>query len=215
MSNTQVIADLISQFQVYEQTHRKVSTSDFAVWLLKSEQEINVAKQINMGNDDKSATKKVEELDNGIGILLGLLNKYARHYSKIVLEDLPVNTVDEFGYLAQLSTFTQMTKSELISKTMDGKTTGTDIIRRLIAGGLVKEMNNPDDKRSKLIKITDKGKKVILKSYEKMSMASKSVTGNLTINEKQILIKLLGKLGEYHRLNEPDITENLKTAINH
>jgi DNA-binding MarR family transcriptional regulator len=212
MSNTQVIADLLSKFQAYETEHKKVSVDDFAVWLLKQNRETKLSAHLGMGSQNKYANKKVDEADNAVGFLLGLLNKYAKHYSKIALSQLPINSIEEFGYLAHLSTHQHLTKTELINVNLDGKTTGTDIIRRLIELGLVKEMSNPDDKRSKLIKINDKGKKVITEAYRKMGQVSKMVVGNLTPNEKQTLIKIMSKLEDYHKLNEPVLTDILKTS---
>jgi MarR family transcriptional regulator, lower aerobic nicotinate degradation pathway regulator len=141
---------------------------------------------------------------------LGIMYKYARIYSKIVMEGLPLNTVEEFGYLAHLSSHGQLTKTELINKGMDGKTTGMDIIRRLVEHGLAKEMNNPTDKRSKLIIITEKGKKTIGQSYHRMGQVSKEVVGNLIENEKQTLLSILDKLALHHQQHEMAIGERLR-----
>ncbi len=166
-----------------------------------------------MGNKDMHANEGVNETDSAIGILLGIMNKYAKHYSKIVLENLPLNTIDEFGYLANLSTHEKINKTNLITQNLDGKTTGTDIIRRLVLNGLAKEIINPTDKRSKLLKITEKGKKTILNAYLKMGAVSKKVTGNLNAKEKSQLLLILNKLAIFHKQNEKNISNDL-TALN-
>jgi DNA-binding MarR family transcriptional regulator len=210
MSNTKIISELIDQFLHYEQEVKTPTVSGFAAWVQKQTHTLEMSAQLKMGTADKHASQRVNETDNAIGILLAMMNKYARLYSKIVMESLPLNTVEEFGYLAHLSSHGQITKTTLINKSMDGKTTGMDIIRRLVQHGLAKEINNPEDKRSKLLRITEKGKKIIGQSYSRMAAVSKAVVGNLTIHEKQNLLSILNKLAQYHQQHEHEIGESLK-----
>ncbi len=211
MSNTLLIAELVSTFHAYENERESVSIEDFATWILQRNKPNSIGERIQIGEQDAYATQKIEEVDNAIGILLGLLNKYARHYAKVVLEDLPLNTIDEFGYLAHLSSHQQLTKSELIHRNLDGKTTGTEIIKRMLRLGLVKETDNPADKRSKLMSITAYGNEVIAKAYTKMGMVSIEVVGNLTKEEKITLMQLMMKLETHHRNNESQIIFTLKS----
>lgn len=211
MSNTLLIAELVSTFHTYEIERDIHSIEDFATWILQRSKSNSIGERIQIGEQDAYATQKVEEVDNAIGILLGLLNKYARHYAKVVLDDLPLNTIDEFGYLAHLSSHQQLTKSELINRNLDGKTTGTEIIKRMLRLGLMKEMDNPADKRSKLMSMTEQGNLVIAKAYAKMGMVSVEVVGNLTKEEKVMLMQLMMKLETHHRNNESQIISTLKS----
>ncbi|MBP9185967.1 MAG: winged helix-turn-helix transcriptional regulator [Bacteroidia bacterium] len=213
MSSTLIISNIVLLFQEYETSIQKPTEEGFINWMLQRNNNINMQQNMNMGDKNKFANEGVNETNNAIGILLSIMNKYAKHYSKIVLEPLPLNTIDEFGYLAHLSTHEKITKTNLITQNLDGKTTGTDIIRRLVLNGLAKEVINPTDKRSKLLKITDKGKKTILNAYLKMGAVSKKVTGNLTNKEKAKLLLLLNKLANYHRQNAKTISIDL-TALN-
>ena len=213
MSSTSIISNIVLRFQQYETSTPKPTEEGFVNWLLQQINNVNMQQHTQMGNKDKFAIKGVNETDSAIGILLGIMNKYAKHYSKIVLENLPLNTIDEFGYLANLSTHEKITKSKLITQNLDGKTTGTDIIRRLVLNGLAKEIINPADKRSKLLKITEKGSETILNAYKKMGVVSKKVTGNLNAKEKAQLLLILSKLATFHKQNEKNISFDL-TALN-
>lgn len=210
MSNTPVIAQLISRFQEFEKEVKEPTIAGFSYWLQQKDSSPNMKHHIQMGNKDSYASEGVNDTDSAIGILLGMLNKYAKHYSKIALENLPLNTIDEFGYLAHLSTHQKITKTELILRSLDGKTTGTDIIRRLVNQGLAKEIINPKDKRSKLLQITEKGKKIIYQAYVKMGAVSTKVTGNLTNVEKKQLLQILSKLELFHKYNEKNISMELE-----
>jgi DNA-binding MarR family transcriptional regulator len=210
MSNIPVIAQLVARFQDFEKEVKEPTIEGFSYWLQQQKKVPNLKKHLQTGGDDNYANEGIKELDSAIGILLGILNKYAKNYSKIALDNLPLNTIDEFGYLAHLSTHQKITKTELISQGLDGKTTGTDIIRRLVKNGLAKEIINPKDKRSKLLQITEKGKKIIYHAYVKMSAVSLKVTGNLSKAEKKQLLQLLSKLELYHKYNEKSITTELE-----
>lgn len=210
MSNTPVIAQLISRFQEFEKEVKEPTIAGFSYWLQQKDSSPNMKHHIQMGNKDNYASEGVNDTDSAIGILLGMLNKYAKHYSKIALENLPLNTIDEFGYLAHLSTHQKITKTELILRSLDGKTTGTDIIRRLVNQGLAKEIINPKDKRSKLLQITEKGKKIIYQAYVKMGAVSVKVTGNLNKTEKKQLLQILSKLELFHKYNEKNISIELE-----
>ncbi len=210
MSNIPVIAQLITRFQDFEKEVKEPTIEGFSYWLQQQKSAPNLKHHLQMGTKDDYANEGVNDTDSAIGILLGMLNKYAKHYSKIALDYLPLNTIDEFGYLAHLSTHQKITKSELIAQGLDGKTTGTDIIRRLVKNGLAKEIINPKDKRSKLLQITEKGKKIIFQAYVKMSAVSTKVTGNLNKTEKKQLLQLLSKLELYHKYNEKSITTELE-----
>jgi len=212
MSNTKIIKALVEQFSVYEEQAKHPSVEGFAGWLLKKEWGAkDVAVHLSMGKADAEANERVTETDSAIGILLGILNKYARNYSKVAMENMPLNSVEEFGYLAQLSSHNQLTKTELIHKTMDGKTTGMDIIRRLVEYGLAKEKDNPEDKRSKLLLITEKGKRVVAQAYQRMGNVSRVVVGNLTQAEKLQLLASLDKLASHHKQQEQEITTALRS----
>ncbi len=209
MSNTQIILQLLQAFENYETTHQPVSLSDFAQWLVQQQQNGTMQQHLKIGNNDEYVNKNINQTDNAIGILIGLLNKFARNYTKLALADLPINSIDEFGYLSHLSTRQHITKTDLILLSHDGKTTGTDIIRRLVKSQLANEIINPADKRSKLLEITPKGKQIIAKAYQKMALVSKIVVGNLNPGEKQLLLNILDKLAQFHNKNMVSLQQQI------
>nr|WP_232789322.1 MarR family winged helix-turn-helix transcriptional regulator [Sphingobacterium sp. UDSM-2020] len=94
--------------------------------------------------------------------------------------------------------FGEMIKMDLIKRNVHDKPAGMQIINRLITKGWVDQTNSDVDKRSKFLKINDKGLTVLERQMEKIRQASEMVTGNLTDNEKMELIRLLNKLNEFH-----------------
>jgi len=126
------------------------------------------------------------------------LNRYAKTYSKSAISDSEFNTQEEFIYLINLKSFGTMTKMELIKKNIQDKSAGILIINRLIKQGWVEQTNSQIDKRTKVLKITERGLNTLELQMDKIRNASNIVTGNLTYPEKIELIKILDKLDKFH-----------------
>jgi DNA-binding MarR family transcriptional regulator len=68
----------------------------------------------------------------------------------------------------------------------------------LLKQKLIQETNNPDDKRSKLLQITVEGFNEINAVRSQMYKMSELVNGDLTEQEKTIMLSLLSKLHKFH-----------------
>ncbi len=144
-----------------------------------------------------------------ISILIVLMNHYAKWYIKKVLVDSHLHTPDEFSFLITLMTYDSLSKSELITKQVMEKTSGSEVIRRLIKKGLIAESADENDKRSIRVSITRNGREEILKILPLMSKVTKIVVGNLNAEEINTLSYLLKKLDYFHN----DIYLNKKRSI--
>lgn len=134
-----------------------------------------------------------------ISTLLVHLNRYAKMYSKSAIAESEFHTQEEFIYLINLKAFGEMTKTELIKKNIQEKPVGMLIINRLLKQNWVMQMDSEVDKRSKLIKITEKGLEILENQMVNIRNATNIITANLTHQEKMELIKLLAKLDEFHQ----------------
>jgi len=142
-----------------------------------------------------------------ISILIVLMNHYAKWYIKKVLIDSQLHTPDEFSFLITLMTYDSLSKSELITKQVMEKTSGSEVLRRLIKRGMIAEAADKDDKRSVRVFITKYGREEILKILPLMSKVTKIVVGNLNAEEINTLSYLLKKLDYFHNdiyLNKKD-----------
>ncbi len=146
--------------------------------------------------------------DTDISILIILMFRYAKGYTKKALKDSMINTADEFSFLITLMTYESLSKTELIVKQVMEKTSGTEIINRLLKLGLVEQYNDEVDKRSICVKITHAGRMELVKVLPHMNTVSQIVTGNLNETEKSMLAYMLRKIEHYHN----DIFLNKKDA---
>jgi DNA-binding MarR family transcriptional regulator len=78
------------------------------------------------------------------------------------------------------------------------KTTGMEILNRLLRLGLVEQHFNLDDKRSRKLSISPEGQKLMLELMKGMDSLSAIVSGNLAPNERSSLLKILHKLNDFH-----------------
>ncbi len=143
-------------------------------------------------------------------ILVTYLFRYAKHYTKKALDNSPLSTMDDFTFLLTLNTHGNMTKSELTTKHLLEITSGVEILKRLEKQGFVESSENPEDRRSKHVSITESGKDILEKMMVKMRQVSGIVAGNLNTTEMRQLLPLLMKLDSFHgEIHRDDKKSNL------
>lgn len=189
-----LLKTLIDHAERFEQENQGVGKSfaHFLGWL--NQQEAGGTPAPPMPNAPEGTPPHT--LDSLIGMLLILLYRYGRSYLKKGSDDL---SPEEFAYLAPLMGQGSLTKAELIDLNLHEKTTGMDIIRRLLEKGLVRQFENPDDRRSKKLEMTEKGQRMFIENAEQTGKACEIITGNLTQAEKHQLLYLLQKLQGFHQ----------------
>lgn len=202
MKTKKILVELIEYLDKYElenaQSSSKLNTTDFLGFLNSNYQSQNIkVKELNKGYDQWEFNEQQGQTTD-ISILIVLLFRYAKGYIKKALKDSLIKTADEFSYLITLMTTESMSKTELIQNQIMEKTSGTDIINRLIKQNLIEQFNDPVDKRSVRIKITSNGRAEIMKIIPQMQLVSQIVSGNLSENEKNMLAYTLRKLELFH-----------------
>ncbi len=145
------------------------------------------------------ATVKDRETD--ISILLIMMYRYAKGYLKKAFTNSIIRTADEFSILITLLTHESMVKTELIQSQIMEKTSGMEIIKRLIRQGLIESFADTVDKRSTRVKISSLGRIELEKIFPQMQLVSKIVPGDLNIAERNQLAYLLRRLDHFHQHN--------------
>jgi len=203
MKSYALIHELLNLVETLETENngREVSIQEFAGFLLSSVSS-PVGELANsdarFGKEEMYAQAIAYQLDNNIGRLFVYMSRYAKSYIKKTLEGTPLQTGEDFTALAILLTHEHLSKTELISYNLQEKTSGMEVIRRLVAAGLVRQWDNVEDKRGKHIGITGEGRKLLYRVFVEMGHVSKMITGNLTEAEKMQLLYLLQKLENFH-----------------
>ena len=194
--NTDFFIDLLHLVKDFENsdTYKPHSTvEDFRMWLNdKKYREESPTKLF------KNEEHEVSFTENEICKQVLLLGRYSKQLIRKGLGDFPELANEEFTYLYRLKDEPNLTKIQLIERNGHEKQTGTQIIKRLLEYELVEEKNDSEDKRSKRLNITEKGKDYFHRSVEKVNITSKILSGKLQEKEKSELLELLKKLNDFH-----------------
>jgi DNA-binding MarR family transcriptional regulator len=207
MKNYALLSQLIGVLEEIENQREEstlVTLEDFAHYILRSlsankehGKKIEFAGRYNTANADASAPEN--RLSNEINKQLVLLSRLIRTLAKQAFTDTPLQTVEEFSYLAILRNMQSAGKSELIELNYQEKTTGTEVIKRLLNNDLVSQFDDKLDKRSKRVQITNKGERLINLMYDEMTYVAELVVSPLNDSERQSLLSMLHRLENFHQ----------------
>ncbi len=173
----------------------QMKVSDFAMWILKVEKEKEFAANIGEKGEEFN-TLTMRFVDNAR--LLVKMYRYAKMYSKKVLTTESLILFDDYSYLIPLYYQGKMTKMQLIQQNVHEKSSGMEIIKRLLRIGLIAQMENEEDKRSKYVFLTEKGNAEMAAIQANMWQLTANINGNLTPEETNTLFHLLEKMDVFH-----------------
>lgn len=215
MKSKAIILELIEYISQYEEEtenlDKELNISDFIGFLNSKHESDNIKVLELQGGENNDINQSQEGPATDISILIVLMFRYAKGYIRKALKASKIKSADEFAFLITLLTYKSLTKTELIQKQVMEKTSGTEIINRLIKLKLMEQFNDETDKRTMRIKVTEQGRLEIIGILPEMQKVSKIVTGNLTTTEKNTLAYLLRKLETFHNeifLNNKDAELN-------
>lgn len=126
-------------------------------------------------------------------------SRYVRLYIKKALDVTPLLTFDDFISLIYCAERGSMTKTDLVEATINEKTSGMLVIKRLIDHGLVTQTDNEDDRRSRRITLTAEGLAVLHQIQPAINQASRLVAGDLSEDEQMQLAILLKRFSDFHQ----------------
>lgn len=187
-TNLKKVIDWIEQFESQLSDGEQWNDENFAVWLSS---EVNAAKQ-----KDLVAPKKPKP---SITMYIHFMYKYALFYSRKIFKNSMIYSIDDFSVLASLLPDKQLMKADVIRKNVTEKSSGNEVLKRLLRQQLIEETENPNDKRSKLLKLTPAGFVEINAVRSQLEKMGNLVAGDLSEQEKEILITMLSKLNDFHR----------------
>lgn len=126
-------------------------------------------------------------------IRVGILyTKTTQHIATLMR---PLNlTVAQFDALAHLYVEDGLSQQELAERLLVTKGNVTGLINRLADRGLVERHGDPDDRRTKRLKITRAGRALAKKTLSKQAALVKEMMARLTKKEQELLSRLLGRL---------------------
>lgn len=187
-SNIKKVIGWTEKFENQLSDGEQWNDENFAVWLSN---EVNVSKQ-----KDLVSPKKPKP---AITMYIYFMYKYALFYSRKIFKNSMIYSIDDFSVLASLLPDKQLMKADVIRKNISEKSSGNEVLKRLLRQQLIEETENPNDKRSKLLKLTSAGFVEINAVRSQLEKMGDLVAGDLSEQEKEMLITMLSKLNDFHR----------------
>lgn len=215
MQSKEILIQLVKYLDLFEKENKDLNDYNIndVISFIQSQEfskKMRTDKKYTIGNENQFNGIPLKESNaNSLSRLLSLNYRYAKDYIKKALADSQLQTVEEFSYLIVLMVHKSLSKTELILENAMVKTSGTEVIKRLLRKELIYQFDDKKDKRSQLVAITPKGLAEMKKVFPKMQISSDIITGSLNQLEQQTLIFLLQKLESYH--NELFINHRDKT----
>lgn len=201
MNKKDILIEIIEQLFEYEKNLNANENLDMEGFLNFLNNQY-VIKELTIrdiqGKSESWVSDKENKSNADIFILVSLMNRYAKTYIKKAMKFAQIKTSDEFSILITLLTYDSLTKTELINKVVLEKTSGVEIINRLIHQNFIEQFDDLTNKRNVRIKITELGKLEIVKILPFMKKVSVVVAANLSETEKKALIYILKKLDNFH-----------------
>ena len=177
-------AELVTQWAAYEAKHPDGSIDEFCRYYLVSKREAADSKRLFDG----------EMPPRSDIVLIKLLDRIARlHmiYIYSAMRDLKINHFEEFSLLSAIANLDNPRKTEVIYHTINELSTGLNLLANMKKRGYITENDDPEDKRSKRLRLTPKGEKALRACYEKFSKIPEMMLMEMTKDDVDLCIQLL------------------------
>jgi DNA-binding MarR family transcriptional regulator len=127
-------------------------------------------------------------------VMIKLIDRIARLHSiyiQIALKDLKLSHFEEFNLLSAIAQLENPRKTEVIYHSLIELSTGLSLLSGLIDKRCITEYDDQQDKRSKRLKLTTKGEKLLMSCYKQFSRIPEMMLMELPEEDLQICIQLL------------------------
>ena len=179
---------LISAWEEYAQKNTAISATEFCMYFLAKE-----------SNSQLFSGLTPPDLDTVFTKLIGRLASMQTAYSKMALQDIPGFELEWFYFLNSIYHLKEVKKTQIIQYNFTEQTTGIDILNRLKSLGYIAERTDPDDKRAKLVSITDAGEKTLFRLYQLLYKPTLLMYNGIDHKDKQVVINILKDTEHKHQ----------------
>lgn len=163
---------------------------DFVSWLITNHQR---------KPRETTATDFGPPVNGLIAMYLSFMARYAQFYNRRLFRHSVIYAEDDWGVLVTLYPNQQLKKTDVIRGCIMEKSSGNEVLKRLLKQGLLQEQEHPSDKRSKLIELTDAGRAAFEAVEGGIYKLSDVVVADLSEEEKGVFLQLLNKLHRFHK----------------
>lgn len=198
--NYDLLHELLRQLASFEDQRRAKTPptlSAFVLWL-NNQVLFQSAAPTDAGQEWEAVKAQHEGGNKLLAFLLLFLSKQFKTYTKKALTGSGMLNLEELISLALLTETPSLRKMELISRNYLETSAGVEIIKRLLKNGFIEEFDDPDDKRSKRVRITPAGTREYQQYLPRVDKAVELLGAGMPAAKKIQLINLLDELSTHH-----------------
>jgi DNA-binding MarR family transcriptional regulator len=176
--------ELVTKWAEFEETHPDGSLDDFCRHYLGSKKENKNSERLFRG--DVPPRSDI--------VLAKLIDRIARiHmiYIYMAMKELKIDHFEEFSLLSAIANLDNPRKTEVIYHTINELATGLNLLGAMKKRGYITEHDDPEDKRSKRLKLTPKGDKILKTCYERFSKIPEIIFTEMERDDIELCIQLL------------------------
>jgi DNA-binding MarR family transcriptional regulator len=138
------------------------------------------------------------DLHDRVGYQIGVVAHLMRNQFNEKLSEYGV-TQAQFKVLYQLNEHGELLQSELQNKLFIKGSTMNGIIESMLKNNLIEKKNSISDRRSKVIKLTEKGKQLEEKLWREVGLIEEEAMTLFSNEEKQFFLSCLHKLIQHYQ----------------
>ena len=190
MKSKRLLTELLDYIELFEQSFpndEELSMKSFLIFVQSMQEGAEASPTSTMRPANMGQQREVS-----IARHLSLLHRYSKGYIKRALfASEHLQSEEEYSYLASLFNGVPHSKTELNSLNAMEKTSGAEIIRRLVAKGFAEERPDERDRRSVLVSITPRGRAELMKVFPQLHTAAQLISAPLEERQQATLDFLL------------------------
>ncbi len=229
-SKYNIIKQLINLWETYEDEEiEEQNLLNFSEWMVEQikrktidNTKLSTKRELNLHSENViQFVNKLEPKSRFQEYILRIA-RLEEFYIRKYLIDLPLNSRLEYLFLFTVDNLEKAKKTDLINIHLVEYTTGMDTIRRLIRNKLLNELPDEQDKRAKLLVLTNEGYEILRMANKRMEEARNMFLACISPNKWKKTLSVLNEIEEFHSniyLNHydkpfPEIT-NLMDSLKH
>lgn len=205
MSKYSIIKQIIDLWESFEEEAiEEHSLLNFSEWMadhLKEKPVIHAkkrSKQEFLPQTESDTFLDSLELNSRFQEYILRIARFEDYYIRKYLVNLPLNSRLEYLFLYTVDNLEKARKTDLINIHLVEYTTGMDTIRRLIRNNLLDELPDEQDRRAKLLVITNDGADILKVASKRIAEAHKMFLATISPNKWK---KALAVLDEIHQIH--------------
>jgi DNA-binding MarR family transcriptional regulator len=176
--------ELVNRFAEFEESHPESGLEEFCRYYLASKK-----KKENLENLFDGEMPPRADI-----IAMKLIDRISRlHmiYIQVAMKRMTIRHFEEFSLLSAIANLKTPRKTEVIYHTINELSTGLSLLSDMKKNGYIKEQDNQDDKRSKRLSLTLKGKKILKECYTRFSRVPEILFRDMSEEDLRLCIQLL------------------------